>query len=278
MKLGRKAFFERRDIIMIRKIALAGVCLLGLSNVALAADVAPLPPSYDWTGFYIGAGGGYQWANFDVDTQSCTNGICNQDAGEIYSLGLDDANWFATAQLGVDYQFSDSFVIGAMGDESGGEKLSDSAFNGVDYDPQNNDDGQYWDASLDGILTVSARAGFLVTPEALVYGLVGWSWAKAEVNAFEGCDFNGSGSSLCGNSDVFANNDETVDGLTLGAGLEWMALEHMSVRLEYRYTDFGSIDAYGSYQGPDSGGNLYEVSTDTDINVQSVRMTLNYRF
>jgi outer membrane immunogenic protein len=263
---------------MIKKLTLAGIVMISASSLAYAADVTPLPIGSDWTGFYIGAGGGYQWGGFDVDTDSCTNTTCNQDAGEIYSVDLEDSGWFATGQIGFDYQLHDSFVMGAMLDLSGGQELEDSEFNSVDYDGQNLDDGQYWDASLEGMLTLSGRAGFLVTPDALIYGLAGWSWARAEVNAFEGCDYDGSGSTLCGDSDVFADNDDKLNGWTLGAGVEWAFIDNLSARVEYRYTDLGSIEAEGSYQGPDSGGQLYSVSTETDVTVQSVRMTINYRF
>jgi opacity protein-like surface antigen len=49
--------------------AAAGIVALGMTGSAFAADLppplpfkAPLPPPwYDWTGFYIGANGGYSW-------------------------------------------------------------------------------------------------------------------------------------------------------------------------------------------------------------------------
>jgi outer membrane immunogenic protein len=235
-----------------------------------AADIAEVAIVDTWTGLYISAGGGYQWGAFDVDTESCSGADCNNDAsdGEIYSVDLEDSGWFATGQLGFDYQIHDSFVIGAMIDVSGGEELEDSEFNEVDYTGGSDEEGQYWDASLEGMLTLSGRAGFLVTPDALIYGLGGWSWAKAEVSAFEGCDFNDDGGAC---DDVRADNDETLDGWTLGAGVEWAFIDNFSARLEYRYTDLGSIDAEGS-------NGIYSVETETDVTVQSVRLTLNYRF
>jgi outer membrane immunogenic protein len=264
---------------MLKKLTLAGIFMLGASTLAHAADIDPAPAFSDWTGFYIGAGGGYQWGDFAVDAEACQPGgtTCNEDRpynGDIYSLDLEDSGWFATGQLGFDYQFHDSFVVGAMIDVSAGQELEDSEFNtfnplGLDP-PVRPNDGQSWDASLDGMLTLSGRAGFLVTPDALIYGLAGWSWAEAEVSAFEGCDFGGSID--CNNTNI--ESSETLNGLTLGAGLEWAFIENFSARVEYRYTDLGSIEAEGVNDlDPPS-----TLSTETDVTVQSVRMTLNYRF
>jgi len=105
---------------------LSVIALGFLGGNALAADVLPETPS--WTGVYVGAGGGYQWGNFDVDTKSCfnvssiTDLSCNSlgNLGAIYSLDLNDSNWFATAQIGADYQVSNRFVVGAMFDIAGG--------------------------------------------------------------------------------------------------------------------------------------------------------------
>ncbi|HEX3161485.1 MAG TPA: hypothetical protein VHQ92_02815, partial [Pseudolabrys sp.] len=51
-----------------------GLVALGMAAPALAADMAvkaaPMPyvaPIYDWSGFYIGANGGYGWARQCVD-------------------------------------------------------------------------------------------------------------------------------------------------------------------------------------------------------------------
>lgn len=262
---------------MMKKLSLAGMFMLSASTLVHAADIAPVPPVSDWTGFYIGAGGGYQWGEFAVDTTTCVAELCNDaNLGEpdaLYSVDLDDSGWFATGQLGFDYQLHDSFVVGAMLDVSGGQELADAEFNEVDVGGAGGvGEGQYWDASLDGMLTVSGRAGFLVTPDALIYGLVGWSWAKAEVNAFEGCDFDNTGDDDC--DDTYADNDETLNGWTLGAGLEWAFIENVSARVEYRYTDLGSIEA----EGINDLNTPNELTTETDVTVQSVRMTLNYRF
>ena len=49
-----------------RSAALAAVAVVGFASVASAADMplkAPVitPAAYSWTGFYVGANGGYGW-------------------------------------------------------------------------------------------------------------------------------------------------------------------------------------------------------------------------
>jgi len=52
----------------MKKLLLGTICLVALSGSAMAADMAARPykappvvvaPIYDWTGFYIGANGGW---------------------------------------------------------------------------------------------------------------------------------------------------------------------------------------------------------------------------
>jgi outer membrane immunogenic protein len=276
---------------MFRLAALSGICIIVAGGAASAADVAEPIPADTWTGFYVGVGGGYQWAGFDADLTSCTDEFCNEDdtvlganLGEAYSVDLEDSGWFATGQLGFDYQLHDSFVIGAMVDISGGQELSDSNFRKVDYPPFGNplsEEGMNAEASLEGMLTLSGRAGFLVTPEALVYGLAGWSWAKAEVSAFEGCDFDEDGGTYC--DDLNPSNDDTLNGWTLGGGVEWLFMDNLSARFEYRYTDLGSLETSETVpdtrdDGTIESDRIFLLSSETDFSVQSVRFTLNYRF
>jgi outer membrane immunogenic protein len=91
----------------MRKIlGLVGATLL-FAGPALAADLgkppvykAPPPlPIFSWTGFYLGAHGGYGWSN---------------------SQGLDLKGGFGGGQIGYNYQIN-NFVFGIEGDGAGGD-------------------------------------------------------------------------------------------------------------------------------------------------------------
>ena len=103
----------------MKKLALTAISLL-IAGSASAADLrrpapvkapAPVPVAvYNWTGCYVGAGGGY--------------GMYDQEAAIVppwrRPIGLSNDNggrgWFGTVQVGCDYQFGSNFVIGAFGD------------------------------------------------------------------------------------------------------------------------------------------------------------------
>ena len=88
------------------------------------------------------------------------------------------------------------------------------------YDEQNK-------LELDWMVSVIGRAGYLATPNTLVYGLAGWSYGHFNV---EDLPFN------VGYSQI---SDFGSHGITVGGGLEQRLSSKWSLRAEYRYTNFG---------------------------------------
>jgi outer membrane immunogenic protein len=89
---------------MLRKVALVGVALVVTSASAFAADLSvKAPPSYqqtvfNWTGFYLGLGGGFQ-------------------AVTATGTGVSGANaqatlWYVSVDGGYRYQLPDNLVLG----------------------------------------------------------------------------------------------------------------------------------------------------------------------
>jgi outer membrane immunogenic protein len=67
---------------------------------------------YSWTGCYVGAGAGYGMWNQENTTYTdgpprTLNGVTQTSGGR---------GWFGTVQVGCDYQFAGSWVIGAFAD------------------------------------------------------------------------------------------------------------------------------------------------------------------
>lgn len=111
---------------------------------------------------------------------------------------------------------------------------------------------------------VSARLGFLPTPDTQVYGLVGYGRAS----------FRGSLElTLDGTPAASGAYDFDRNGLVLGVGIETRIGESTSLGLEYRYADYGRHSFVDTAIGP---GTMAEFGFDTTV--QSVRMVLNYRF
>jgi outer membrane immunogenic protein len=261
----------------------AAVSLLG--GTALAADVytpppadqqiySPAPISSTWTGFYLGGGLGYDWANFKIHQDLYYNSVLqtNDFADRLTSTHIGPSAWFGTVTGGFDWQFSQNALIGVFASYDFQDK-SGYRDNPIQFDQSVNDfEGQSWGVSLGNVATIAARAGFLVTPNTLLYGLAGWSWADASLSYFEGCSPNG-----CVNLDY--GRTKTMGGWTIGAGVEsklWQTQAgSLSARLEYRYTDFGSISASGTATDLNT---LIEGYTSASVTDQSVRGVLTWRF
>ena len=121
------------------------------------------------------------------------------------------------------------------------------------------------DASLDWFGTLRARAGFLATPDLLVYATGGLAWGSVDTDV--SVDFVNS------NNLDFANGDSTNHmGWSLGAGLEYKVTDAVSIKAEYLYIDLGKEDVLDS----DIDGN--PIRAEQDINVHTVRAGLNFHF
>ena len=137
-----------------------------MSGGAMAADLPmpevvykalPPPPVYNWTGCYIGGGGGYGMWGQDSYVR---NGAGAQITNNITDGGK---GWFGQGQAGCDYQFSTPIlninaVVGAFADYDFDNLRGTSTTPlGVGTETETGN----WSAGL--------RAGWLVTPRFLSY-------------------------------------------------------------------------------------------------------------
>lgn len=115
------------------------------------------------------------------------------------------------AFVGYNWQFSNGFVAGIEGDVD--YNWNEETLGGVDI-------GTDWSGS------VRARVGYAFD-RALIYAAGGWTVTNAYVD--------GGG----------VDEDETFNGWTIGAGLDYAVTDNIFGRLEYRYNDFGDKDIAG---------------------------------
>jgi outer membrane immunogenic protein len=142
--------------------------------------------------------------------------------------------------------------------------------------------------------TVGARAGFLATPSTLLFAGGGFARQKVKLSAdysagFSGSfDFSGSGSIddesgvYSGGFEVSSTESKWANGYYVGGGVEQMFGSNTSLRLEYRFTDLGSINT--STDTNYSGGDIdiddadTGVAAEADLRTHAVTATLNFRF
>lgn len=117
--------------------------------------VPPLVDVHRWSGFYIGAAGGYSFGSGEV-------------AGDIGTFSFDHDGWIASVLAGYNWQ-AGSLVFGVEADIGSGDfgTTTATAFGELN-------------SELNWLASVRGRAGFLLTPALLVYATGGVAWADLE--------------------------------------------------------------------------------------------------
>lgn len=184
----------------MKKALLASLTTVALaSGSAFAADLpspapvykAPPPPApvYSWTGFYLGAGGGY--GMFDADTT-----LVADPNGPPLSSTLNNAGrgWLAKFSIGFDYQFTSNIVAGIFADYDPAS-IKGTASTGFAIGPVDTLGGQQKESAA---WAVGARAGWLITPAILTY--IDGGFTQARFDALNVQDLGPLGAGVIGNS------------------------------------------------------------------------------
>ena len=243
-----------RRCILVCFLLLAGTALAGAAELPLKAP--PLIP-FTWTGFFIGAHGGFGhghtrfYDNFPVpdgelDADTRTN-------GGLFGL-----------QVGYNYQI-DWLVLGVGGDFSWSKINSNfSCFPFGD---------QVCSASADWIASITGRIGVTNGPW-LFYVKGGPAWMRESITDLATCAGSQPRSragitAAC--NDPFYGND-TRFGWTVGPGIEYAFSPQWSAWLEYNYYDFGSksVPLY------DGGTGFFTEEIHQKLSV--IRAGINYHF
>ncbi len=267
--------------------SLAAIAAALTSGSALAADLpsrkAPPPPAYiapapvaQWTGFYggINLGGGWSansqnnsYLPYSDPGLPLGSAVVGGPANLFFYPGGGQTNSntggvVGGGQLGYNFQFGQSFLVGAETDFQGTSITGGNQGNyaGIYPSPYGTTfnaagivtplvTGNGGNIGLPWFGTVRGRAGWLVTPTLLLYGTGGFAY---------------------GNVQLF-NRSNTSTGWTAGGGVEWMFMPHWTAKLEYLYVDLDSSGINGAYTGWQLGNNHHP-----QLNV--VRVGLNYIF
>jgi outer membrane immunogenic protein len=263
---------------MHKRLLVANVLAALMSvGAAQAADMpikavvkAPvIAPAFSWTGFYIGAHGGYGWGESEF---SDSDSVDFPGAYDDLGYGSADANydtdgWLAGGQIGFNYQI-DQFVIGVEADAS----WADIDGKGKYY--LNEDDlagscvrqNDACTTTIDALGTITARLG-VAFDRALFYVKGGAAWANVKVT---------SGSTdLDVPADSYHSSEETTRwGWTIGGGAEYAFADNWSVKLEYNYIDLGDDQVTFDYDTDITSPHRSTV----DQHLSIVKAGINYRF
>jgi outer membrane immunogenic protein len=228
------------------KAIILGTAALSLFTIsAFGADLgvapAPLaPPQFTWTGCYAGlsAGGG-----FGQKDLTDTAGVLSPLSG-FTSANLDTSGYLLGGQIGCDYQFASSWVLGIEGSAWGGN-IGAKTNVALTVPGAGAGDNATFKETTDLLTSLTARAGY-AWDHWLLYGKGGVALVDDRYSApgtFFGAAYDLEGL-------------ETRLGWTAGVGVEWAVSNDWSVKLEYDYFGFGTrgvtfIDQISGTSGPE---------------------------
>ena len=261
---------------MIRNMAIGLVSAVALISAANAADMyrpegggykdGPVYVANTWTGFYIGANGGYGW---NADTKDIlytyTGGATNR------GKGFEPEGGFGGGQIGYNWQggvFGPRSVMGIEADIQGAD-ISDS-FNQLPAPGAtccgNPNDIFHGTSKLDWFGTVRGRLGYAFD-RTLIYATGGFAFGNIDQR------ITAVNPALVG-PNVFTDvrKNDTRTGFVVGGGVEYAVSPAWSIKGEYQYLDFGSDSLTGT--NPLFGTPVH--TNEIDNTFHTVRLGLNY--
>jgi outer membrane immunogenic protein len=236
-------------------VAMIGMAVLGFASSASAADMAARPykapppvvaPIYNWTGFYIGANGG--WAN----SHNCWDFVTVGGATVIDGC-RDASGGVVGGQIGYRWQ-AGQFVFGleAQGDwaDLSGSRIS----------------------LIDPAFSTRTRVDAI----GLFTGQIGYAWNAALLYVKGGAAVTDNRYDIfttAGGVNV-ASADATRWGAAVGVGFEYGFAPNWSIGVEYDHLFMGDSNNSFSVVNPIVVGALNRINQDVDM----VTLRLNWRF
>jgi outer membrane immunogenic protein len=239
----------------MKKLAVAITAVAAFTGSAIAADmpvkaryiapIAPVVTAYNWTGCYVGVGGGYGMYNQDISAD--TSGFISGGGTETVTLG--GRGWLGTGQVGCDYQFAPQWVIGVFGD------YDLSSIKGHIFGV---------DEKLSSSWAAGGRVGYVIMPNLLTYVSGGYTQAHFDAITCTGCSTN-------------VIDAHTYSGWFLGSGYEYgltWASPNLFWKTEYRFSSYKK----DTLQVLDFCGDGCDGTLDSQKWVQTIRSELVWRF
>jgi outer membrane immunogenic protein len=251
---------------------LAGIAF-GFVGGAHAADMAPVlkappaPPAVDpWTGFYVGANGGYSWGPWDSTSLGPT---FNLSATGSTTASPDVKGWVAGVQGGYNWRINNTWLAGLEADIqwTGQRDTATTSANFVlgAFRTTLTIDTQW---KLPWFDTFRGRVGALIDPTTLIYLTGGAALGRFEFSEVTTATIATLGGAFVASASALRSEPKHRWGGVVGAGVEKKFTPNWSAKAEFLYLDFGTYTFL-------AGSGL---DTSVRLNDYIGRVGVNYKF
>jgi outer membrane immunogenic protein len=231
----------------MKRVLLATVALgaLALGSQAMAADLpvkaAPLaPPTYDWSGFYVGGFGGYGFGNQNINNSTGPAGFAN------FTANFESHGPMAGGEIGYNWMVTRDIMFGLEGDGAWTNIRGNDNF-ALGWDDANH---------LKWVGSLRVRSGFTVD-RLLMFFTGGWAVG----------DIDHTNTNPGFGVDTFSAHRS---GLTAGGGIAYAITNNLIGKIEYRYYDLGTYHR----DAPTNGALPYTVANT----YSTVLLGLDFKF
>jgi len=284
----------------MKRILIGAAAIVALVGTpVLAADMpvkAPPPavvPAYSWTGCYLGGNAGYGFGHDEITLAPVTPDFADSFSNNAFALppSLHTTGIIGGAQIGCNYQFTRSWLVGLETDFQGSHikdswtgDIGSTAVpipNGVEVFPPETTSVSH---QVTWLGTVRGRIGWLPVDRLLLYATGGLAYGRVQESASIDIPSRRLPTRLVIPELLFAGSDSTTKvGWTIGGGLEWALWSNWSVKTEYLYYDLGNGTVLLSEVPLGGPPPLFHVSPNPiSATFQNrggiVRVGLNYQF
>jgi outer membrane immunogenic protein len=234
------------------KASLIFAAALALASApAAAADLVAKPrgyvpaaaPAFTWTGCYIGVQAGA--------------GVLNDSFVESESLDNHRGNGaIVGGQLGCNYQVG-MLVFGVEADGFWSGIRNENTFSNADFTETVRTKNKH-------DFDIAARFG-IAFDRTLIYGKAGWVWGRFDFDETEtDADFFDS-----------AKGRATLNGVLIGAGMEYALTQNWTTKFEYNYLNFTSKNV--NFINCDLDGSCFNFSQSVSADKHVFKLGINYK-
>ena len=233
----------------MKRLFMAAVAAAALSS--LFVHKAAAETEFNWTGIYVGAFAGYGWGHSNWD--SVYPSVYNFDDS------INPRGGFFGGLIGYNWQVAPNWVLGLEADGAIANMVESKGGPGDYYALYR----ATIESKINSLGTVRARVAYTWGRE-MFYVTGGWAWSH-----------NGN-TMIYPPTNKVDNPSATHLGWTAGAGLEHALSRNWVVKAEYLFMNFGSKDYL--YPTAFCANPASNCVFHTDLNIQTLRLGLNYRF